>query len=53
MISASDDKTLKVWNLATGEVITTFTGQSYISRLSNCTDIATSTVASCFYYSPK
>ncbi|MEH1962599.1 MAG: hypothetical protein V7L05_22665 [Nostoc sp.] len=31
MISASDDKTLKVWNLAAGEVITTFTGQSYIS----------------------
>ncbi|MEH1908631.1 MAG: hypothetical protein V7K95_13280 [Nostoc sp.] len=31
VISASDDKTLKVWNLETGEFITTFTGESYIS----------------------
>ncbi|MHC5938523.1 WD40 repeat domain-containing protein [Nostoc sp.] len=31
VISTSDDKALKLWNLATGEVITTFTGQSYIS----------------------
>jgi WD40 repeat protein len=30
MISASDDKTLKVWNLATGDVIATFTGESSI-----------------------
>ncbi|MEH2403056.1 hypothetical protein [Nostoc sp.] len=30
VISASDDKTLKVWNLATGEVIATFTGESFI-----------------------
>ncbi|MEH1921859.1 hypothetical protein [Nostoc sp.] len=31
VISASSDKTLKVWNLATGEVIATFTGEYPIS----------------------
>ncbi|MFN6480330.1 WD40 repeat domain-containing protein, partial [Nostoc sp. DedQUE07] len=30
VISTSDDWTLKIWNLDTGEVIATFTGESYM-----------------------
>jgi len=37
-VSGSEDRTLKVWDLETGEIVTTFTGESDVSAVAIAAD---------------